>query len=208
MDNHSPIGATKVFDRHRVNLVDEQDKIIASADKFEAHLGEGKLHQAVSLFLFKKNSLGQLELLMQKRAAKKIVGAGEWANTLCGNVAVGESHRQCVLRRLEEELGLILPAALTNRMQDFFTFNYAVPCNEQYSECELDHFFSLILSSEEAEQLNINLNPQEVSQISWQDWSNLVQRQLNNPLDFTPWFKLFLEDERSFQAIIQQLRKA
>jgi isopentenyldiphosphate isomerase len=46
----------------------------------DAHREKGKKHQAISLFLFRKNKTGEFELLLQQRSNKKIVGALQWAN--------------------------------------------------------------------------------------------------------------------------------
>ncbi|MDQ5950941.1 MAG: isopentenyl-diphosphate Delta-isomerase, partial [Patescibacteria group bacterium] len=66
----------------QVTLITEQDEVIGTMDKIEAHRGDGKLHRASSVFLFKKSEDGEVELLVQQRSDKKIVGAGQWANTV------------------------------------------------------------------------------------------------------------------------------
>lgn len=197
-----------VFNRNRVNLVNEQDKIIGQADKFEAHLGKGMLHQAVSLFLFRKNSVGEFELLIQKRSAEKIVGAHEWANTLCGNVAVGENHLACVKRRLKEELGVILPKQLLSKIQELLAFNYQVQCNRRYSERELDHLFGLFLNDQELSRLDVFPNPSEVQSYAWVNWSDLLKKQSLSGKKFSPWFKIFINNQEITAKIKQFLANA
>lgn len=194
----------------RVNLVNDNDEIIASADKYEAHLGEALLHQAISLFLFKKNQQGDIELLMQKRSQQKIVGAEQWANTVCGNVAEGETHQQCLWRRLRQELGINFPKNIQEQLQEIFVFKYCVACNHKYSEREIDHIFALFLDEQQLgaqkpTDLIIKLNPAEVSEVRWVNWSELKDKQEISGLVLTPWFKLFLQEPTIIQAIQQFL---
>lgn len=189
----------------RVNLVDDNDKIIGEADKFVAHSGEGLLHQAVSLFLFRKNSQSSFELLIQKRSPQKIVGAKQWANTLCGNVAVGENHRDCVLRRLKQELGLMLPPRLEKKIQKLTIFSYQIPCNKRYSEREIDHLFGLFLTEEELATIKFQANPQEVSGLVWRDWQELKEQRKILNKTFTPWFEIFINKQEVLQTIDQFL---
>ena len=55
----------------QVILVDEQDKEVGIIEKLQAHV-EGKLHRAISVFLFNSRN----ELLLQQRAAGKYHSAG------------------------------------------------------------------------------------------------------------------------------------
>ena len=197
----------------RVNLVNDNDEIIASADKYEAHLGEALLHQAISLFLFKKNQQGDIELLMQKRSQQKIVGAEQWANTVCGNVAEGETHQQCLWRRLHQELGINFPKNIQEQLKEIAVFNYHVACNYQYSEREIDHIFALFLDEQQLAEsglkdLIIKLNPVEVSEVRWLNWSELKENQQISSLVLTPWFKLFLQEAKIIQAIQQFLEES
>jgi len=174
-----------------VNLVDENDRIIDSLCKIEAHRGDGRLHQAISLFIFAPKQRGTWQLLIQKRSGKKIVGANKWANTLCANVRPGESHRECLQRRLREELGIDYQT-LPRQAEEVYTFRYHLPCEKGFAENEIDHFFVLTLSAEEAEQLQITPNQAEVSQYAWVDWSALKKGRAGS-YQLAPWFQLFLQ---------------
>ena len=197
----------------RVNLVNDNDEIIASADKYEAHSGEALLHQAISLFLFKKNQQGDIELLMQKRSQQKIVGAEQWANTVCGNVAEGETHQQCLWRRLRQELGINFPKNIQEQLKEIFVFKYYVACNHKYSEREIDHIFALFLDEQQIAEsglkdLIIEFNPAEVSEVRWLSWLELKENQQIPGLVLTPWFKLFLQEPKIIQAIQQFLEES
>jgi len=185
----------------RVNLVNDQDKIVASADKLKAHLRNALLHQAISLFLFKKNKLGGIDLLIQKRSQEKIVAAGEWGNTVCGNVAVGEDHQQCLLRRLKEELGINFSKNIRQKVKELAVINYHVACNQKFSEREIDHIFALFLNNQEAADLKMKINPLEVSELTWVSWSKLKQKKQIIGLKFAPWVKIFLNNTQLIKAI-------
>ena len=67
-------------------LVDEQDIIIGSANKYRSHQftakqPQGLLHRAFSVFLFNHDN----KLLLQQRALSKITFPGVWTNTCCSH---------------------------------------------------------------------------------------------------------------------------
>ncbi len=189
----------------RVNLVNERDEIIASADKLAAHLGEAMLHQAISLFLFRENLPGQFELLIQKRSQQKIVAAGQWGNTVCGNVAMGETHEQCLWRRLRAELGVELAKDIKKQAKEVAVINYHVPCNSKYSEREIDHIFALYLNKQQLEKLTIQPHLEEVSELKWLDWALLKRKKKISNLAIAPWLRLFLDKPEIVLAIDRYL---
>src|SRR3989344_433383 len=89
-----------------VTLVDESDQVIGEMERIEAHNGDAFRHRAISVYLFRRSANGKIELLIQRRAAKKFTGAHQWANTVCGNVWPGESYEACAYRRLQVELNI------------------------------------------------------------------------------------------------------
>lgn len=182
----------------QVTLVNEQDEVIGALDKIEAHRGEGKLHRAISVFLFRKNSQsGEVELLVQQRSDKKIVGAVQWANAVCGNVWPGESYEECALRRLKFELGIESDAGEKGvgeqvlEIQPVHKFQYHVQCNEEFSENEIDQVFAGWFDG------SMKLNPDEVRETAWVSW-----KALENPLSreqleksWVPWFEIMMSNQ-------------
>jgi isopentenyl-diphosphate delta-isomerase type 1 len=164
----------------QVILVNSQDEPIGVMDKVVAHRGEGKLHRAISVFLFRKLQ-DEVELLIQQRSTQKIVGAGLWANTVCGNVRPNEDREQCAQRRLLEELGIV-DAKLT----PIYKFEYQVKCNQEFSENEIDEVYVGWLDGE------VEPNPAEVANYQWVKWSTLINKSAN--LDLAPWFEIMLKD--------------
>lgn len=167
-----------------VQLVTEQDEPIGETDVRTAHLGNGLLHRAVSVFLFRAGQI-EPELLLQQRSNSKIVAAGLWANTACGNVWPGESYAACAQRRLADELG-ILDTPATD-LTDLYTFRYQVRCSEEMSENELDHVFVGTYDG------MVQPNSTEVQNWEWVAWSKLLADAPNNP-EYAPWLQLLLND--------------
>jgi len=173
-----------------VTLVNEQDQVIGSMDKIEAHCGGGKLHRAISVFLFRRDKTGALELLLQQRSDQKIVGARQWANTVCGNVWPEESYEECARRRLEFELNITQKIPLT----DIFIFRYQVQCNQEFGENEIDHIFVGWFDGK------LKPNPEEVTATQWFAWERAkkLDKSVSN---WSPWFKKMMQDSQVVNAL-------
>lgn len=164
----------------QVTLINEHDQVIGAMDKLEAHRGDGKLHRASSVFLFRKVAGGELQLLLQQRSDKKIVGAGQWANTVCGNVWPDENYQECASRRLSFELGITDQIELSR----VAVFRYQARCNEEFSENELVHVFAGWFDG------TVSPNPDEVAATRWIRWRSPELEEL----EAAPWFQLFLKE--------------
>ncbi len=177
----------------RVTLVNFHDRKIGEMDKVEAHRGKGKLHRAVSVFLF--NAKG--ELLLQQRSEQKIVGARQWANTCCGNVRPSETRRQCAQRRLKEELGIEDVS-----LKPVYKYHYQVDCNEQYGECEIDQILVGRFSGDPIS------NTGEVTSWSWEAWSQLKDMVTHDRQEkFAPWFKIMMKNNEIIKAIEKERKR-
>lgn len=170
----------------QVILVDENDNHIGTMDKVDAHRGEGIRHRAISVFLFNKDG----KFLIQQRSQKKIVGAGQWANTCCGNVRPTESYEECALRRLREELGIT-----TANIRPVHKFEYHTACNDEFSEWEIDTVFVGEYDG------TVAPNPDEVAQIRWIEKDTLQQELADDKKTakkiteqtYAPWFHILTE---------------
>lgn len=184
----------------QVVLVTPTDEIIGTMDKIEAHRGQAKLHRAISVFLFRRNQKsGKLELLIQQRSNKKIVGALQWANTVCGNVWPDESYESCAWRRLQFELG-IKPEQVEN-LQPVHKFQYQVKCNEAFSEHEMDQVFVGWFDD------SFQPNPDEVVTTAWINWELLKDKnsRLTLPYQWGPWFEIMMNSQEITKKIEERL---
>jgi isopentenyl-diphosphate Delta-isomerase len=159
----------------QVILVDQYDKEIGQMEKLEAH-EKGLLHRAFSVLIF--NSTG--EILLQKRADCKYHSAGLWTNTCCSHPQPNESLEEASKRRLKEEMGIDL--------QPFFAFKflYKVALDKGLTEHELDHVFFGIYDGLP------KLNESEASDWKFMKVDDLKQEMINQPNQFTHWFKLIM----------------
>lgn len=188
----------------QVNLVNAQDEIIGHTDLFDAHRGDGKKHQAISLFLFHKKSDGSLDLLLQQRSSEKIVGALQWANTLCANLIPSEDHLTCLKRRMLEELGIKWQENWV--VQEVGVLDYQVACENGFSENEMDHFFTIVFDDEKFSSLKIEPNQEEVADFAWLDWDSIKNKEVGDK-QITPWFNLFLGNQEIISKIGKSCQK-
>ena len=92
-------------DDDRVNVVDEQGNVLGTADRIEAHRGEGILHQAFSIFLIEGEGPAARLLLCRRSGLKRLWG-GVLADTCAGHPHAGEALARAAARRLQEECGV------------------------------------------------------------------------------------------------------
>lgn len=167
-----------------VVTVDRYDHKLGEMERLAAHTGSGTRHRAVSVFLFNQEN----KLLIHKRSREKIVAAGLWANTCCGNVRPGESRIECAKRRLREELG-IEGLALTRVCQ----FSYQVACESGFAENEIDRVYIGTFNGEPV------LNPKEVEDVSWVD-----PKSWGKPA--APWVRV-MKDKGILRRVLQKRKE-
>lgn len=83
------------------DVVDENDEVIGQEVRKTVH-EKNLLHRAVHVFVFNKRK----ELLLQKRSLLKDKFPGAWDSSAAGHLDAGESYEDCVVRELEEEIGI------------------------------------------------------------------------------------------------------
>jgi isopentenyl-diphosphate delta-isomerase len=168
----------------KVLLVDNQDRVLGTMPKLEAHQ-KGVLHRAFSVFILNR----QNALMLQQRAWDKYHSPGLWTNTCCSHQREGEDSLAAGKRRLQEEMGLEAP------LTPLFTFIYKAPFDNGLTEHELDHV--LLGYSEQSP----NPNPQEVADWQWMPLEEVQRKLTEQPEQFTVWFKIIFE---RFYAHIKQ----
>ncbi len=160
-----------------VVLVDEQDIATGVMEKIQAHR-EGRLHRAVSVFIFNSKN----ELLLQQRAGSKYHSAGLWTNTCCSHPRPGEAAGEAAIRRLHEEMGL------SGNLRAAFTFIYKAQFDNGLTEHEFDHVFIGITNEAPV--------PDKTEVADWK-YMNIAQLEAdikNHPEQYTEWFKICMRD--------------
>ena len=168
----------------QVVLVDKNDNQIGSMEKLAAHKGQGTLHRAVSVLLYRKKD-GKTEVLLQQRGTVKPLWPSFWSNTICTHPIDGESTLDCAVRRLKEEMGIDVSS---DQLAFVDKLLYQAHYVQDLSEYELDHIFVGQWDGP------ISLNTEEAIEYQWKPWDDLVLDMQKNPTQYTPWFnKLVLE---------------
>lgn len=161
----------------QVILVDKMDNAIGTMEKMEAH-EKGLLHRAFSIFVFNQHG----EMLMQQRASHKYHSGGLWTNTCCSHPRPHESLEEATHRRLMEEMGFDCD------LEKAFSFIYKTTLDKGLSEHELDHVFIGYFDEEPI------INPEEVENWKYMHPEKIRLDIINNPDDYTVWFKIAFEE--------------
>ena len=160
----------------RVILVDEDDREVGTAEKFQAHRDAAR-HRAFSVFVFD----GDGAMLLQRRASAKYHSASLWSNACCGHPRPGETTVDAAHRRLGEEMGFdceLVPA---------MTFTYRAELGAGLSEHEIDHVF---VGRSDADPTP---NPDEVGDWRRVDVAALRRDVAQRPERYTVWFRMVLD---------------
>ncbi|MCL4792565.1 MAG: isopentenyl-diphosphate Delta-isomerase [Gammaproteobacteria bacterium] len=155
-------------------LVDEADREIGTLPKTECHLGDGTLHRAFSVFLFDADG----RVLIQERAAGKMLWPGYWSNSCCSHPRPGERTEAAAQRRVREEL------QLDCRLSFLYKFRYQAAFGSVGSEHELCHVYAGYATG------NISTDPLEIAAIRWLTPDELSREIAATPERFSPWMKM------------------
>jgi isopentenyl-diphosphate delta-isomerase len=159
-----------------VVLVDENDRRLGVAEKLSAHLNGGRLHRAISIFVF--NSAGQI--MLQQRADGKYHSASLWSNTCCSHPRDGEAILDAAHRRLREEMGFDC------HLKEAFTLIYKLVVGNGFTEHELNHVLFGIYNGQP------KLNPEEAKSWKWIWVEALATDVKRNGEAYSEWLKLLL----------------
>jgi isopentenyl-diphosphate delta-isomerase len=155
-------------------LVDEADREIGTLPKTECHLGGGTLHRAFSVFLFDADG----RVLIQERAAGKMLWPGYWSNSCCSHPRPGEATEAAARRRVREEL------QLDCRLDFLYKFRYQAAFGSVGSEHELCYVYAGYATG------HISTDPLEIAAIRWLTPDELGREIAAEPARFSPWMKL------------------
>lgn len=159
-----------------VILVNEYDQEVGRMEKIQAH-EEAKLHRAFSVFVFNENN----DLILQKRASTKYHSPSLWTNTCCSHPKPDERTDFAAHRRLIEELGF------NCFMYKAFEFTYKAVFENGLTEYEYDHVYIGFYDG------HIMPNPREVDEIKYISKLELMEDLLDNPQNYTEWFKICIK---------------
>jgi isopentenyl-diphosphate delta-isomerase len=157
----------------RVVLVDNDGKVVGSADKATVHTTETPLHLAFSCHVFDANG----QVLVTRRALAKATWAGVWTNSFCGHPAPEESLEDAIVRRASVELGITV-RDLKLVLPDF---RYRAIDASGIVENEICPVYRAVSTDA------VHANPEEVSEWVWVDPASLTAAATAAPYAFSPW---------------------
>lgn len=161
-----------------VILVDTDNNPLGTCEIVAAHTGEGKLHRAFSVYVFRKKGK---EILIQKRSTKKMLWPEIWANSCCSHPLEDESPEVAGRRRLHEEMGFICP------MKSVCSFVYRA---EDPSKRGVEHEYVTILLGLADDDVAVKPDPDEVAEWKWIPVEELREDMKLHPSRYAPWFHL------------------
>lgn len=162
-----------------VVLTDEAGAALGTADLVAAHTGKGLLHRAFSVYVFRS---GRSEVLMQRRAAAKMLWPLVWSNTCCSHPLEGETPAAAGERRLREELGFSVPLSVHS------SFVYRAEDDGR----GVEHEHVAILVGDALGEVALRPNPEEVAEAKWIGVTELRADMERDPERYTPWFHVGL----------------
>ncbi|NTU74399.1 NUDIX domain-containing protein [Candidatus Roizmanbacteria bacterium] len=83
-------------------IVDEEDNVIGSITRREAHRSPHLIHRASAVLIYNQKG----EMLIQKRSMTKDTFPGCWAYSVGGHVGYGENYLEVAVRETKEEIGV------------------------------------------------------------------------------------------------------
>ena len=151
-------------------LVDDNDEVLGSVTRGQAHSSNSIRHRSIFILLFND----QNELLLQKRSLDKDTFPGFWTVSVSGHVAYGQSYDEAAQREMAEEIGLDLPLDFVDKIY--------LPAEREFAS-----IYRATLSSE----VKINFDQDEISQVKWIAKKQLVEFLTEN--EVTPAARQVLE---------------
>jgi isopentenyl-diphosphate delta-isomerase len=128
------------------------------------------------------------EILIQRRAMGKYHTPGLWTNTCCTHPNWEEGAKVCAIRRMKEGLGLkdALPI-----YKD--TIEYQADVGDGVIEHEVIDLFVIHVEK----RPTAVLNPAEVMDVRWIDYSDLKTEVSASPEHFTPWIRIYVKEHEN-----------
>jgi isopentenyl-diphosphate delta-isomerase len=156
-------------------VVDEDDKVVGTADHDTCHSGEGILHSAFLVMIFDR----QERLLQARRSRHKRLWPLFWDGTVAGHFYPGQDREETVKKRIAEETGFACDG-----LRYLFRFSYQARYREIGVEREVCHVYC----AAGVDGRKIALNPLEVSESRFLEISRAAELIAAVDEDFTPWF--------------------
>jgi len=155
--------------------------VLTPVEKLEAH-EKGLKHKAISVFMICNG-----KILIQRRALEKYHTPGLWANTCCTHPLWNEAPEDCAMRRMKEELAIEnIQLIYRDRIE------YRADVGNGLIEHEVVDLFITHVDAPPP----MAANPDEVMDLRWVEYHDLLAEVQRWPSRFTPWLRIY-QDQHS-----------
>lgn len=185
-------------DADEVVCVTEAGEPVGTAERVEAHTGEGLLHQAFEIFLVEGTG-NDARLLLCRRSALKRLWGGVLADTCAGHPHVGEALEAAAARRLTEECGIEPTDAPLAQLGHIV---YREDHGDGRCECEWCAVFAARVPAGA-----LRINEEEISEVRRVSLAELDGYLEGRPEQLAPWARLALGDA-DIRAKLAELSEA
>ncbi len=158
-----------------VVICDGAGNPVGTGTLLEVHRGEGVLHKAFSVFVFRNAGA---ETLIQQRSHRKALFPSRWANTCCSHPFPQDELLGAAARRLREELGF----SVALREAGAFIYRAKDPDGE-LSEYEHD---TVVVGSTRA-AISVRPDPDEIADWRWISIADLQHDLRDHAEKYAPW---------------------
>ena len=164
-------------------LVNARDEPCGFDSKINVHAGDGKLHRAFSVFLFRDPE----HVLLHRRSAEKPLWPGYWTNSCCSHPRRGECNSVATARRLEQELGA------SSQLHYLYRFQY----HASYADLGSEHELCSVYIGRLEDEGELQVNRSEISEWGWFHVDTVDDWLVATPESLTPWFQMEWQQLRS-----------
>lgn len=174
-----------MIDEEYVVLCTEGGTAAGTMAKSAVHHSETPLHLAFSCYVFDTAA----NLLVTWRASDKLTWPGVRTNSCCGHPQPGEPMPTAIVRRLHDELGLVIQSDDIDLMLPRFRYR-ATMAETGVVENELCPVWRAVVPAE------VRVHPQraEVERYVWTPWREFADDALRNASSVSPWCALQVDE--------------
>ncbi|MFB6266606.1 MAG: isopentenyl-diphosphate Delta-isomerase [Halodesulfurarchaeum sp.] len=166
--------------RQEVVTVDAEDEPTGTANRLEAHTGDGIRHRAFTCMLFDEEG----RILLAQRAARKRLWDTYWDGTVASHPAADQTQIEATEERLAEELGLAPDQYEDLRVTDRFEYK------RHYLDEGVEWEVCAVLKATVTDA-TFQPDAEEVGGLLWADYEDLWENgRYYRQLRFCPWFEI------------------
>jgi len=168
-----------------VIAVDASDEKQGTANRLDAHTGDGIRHRAFTALLFDEEG----RILLAQRAHDKRLWDTHWDGTVASHPVEGQSQEEATRQRLEEELG-ITPDQYDD-LQKTDRFEY----KRYYENAGVEWEVCTVLQATLTDT-SLDRDPEEVGGLLWVSYEDLQENpKFYRQLRLCPWFEIAMRRE-------------